>query len=250
MCKKLLVLSAVIFLINVNITYAENQKVVRPSERSLKPSYLPGVVIACQMLQWFRTIRCLQSTPPGPVIELSNNVENLSPDIRDKMSWAHLVFTVQNNIGESRSGFVRIEGRTLEESNVPPFENILFVTTPIESFGNRVLVFVGSESPEDTTIFSVDETLNVELLFESNRKKTIRNIEQIKSIKGIFSIYGIEVVKPGYFLLQERAHVSGDKIFSPYKNRVFVVDVTRGAFEMTLDLSSEQEALIEPSVWP
>ncbi len=136
---------------------------------------LPSIVIAYSLLcSRYETFRPLEANPQNVLIKLGGNIDKLKGGVSTGLGFVHRVFTVQNNIKDHVSGYIRIKNKTLKESGVPD-ESLLFVTTPIESFGNKILVIMGSVSPERTTIFSVDNKLNVELLYDTFDKNNIKN---------------------------------------------------------------------------
>ncbi len=198
------------------------------------PMIVIGYNLFCERYGFFKS---LESNSHNPLIRLDKNVEKLSAGVQRGLAFTHMVFTVQNDIIGQQSGFLRVNNKTLEESGVP-FKNILFVTTPIKSFGNRVLAILSAVSPEYTTIFAVDNELNVELLYDDMKKRDITNLRGMRVPISMGSIYGIRVVKPGYLLLQERMVPGGygfAQFLSPYENRSFIVDITNGDFRMELE---------------
>jgi hypothetical protein len=195
---------------------------------------LPMIVIACDLLcSRHESFKCLEGSPKNPVIKLITNIDALGIGISTVMGFTHLAFTTENNIEGHMSGFIRVNNKTLEESSVP-FTNILFVTTPIKSYNNHILVILSSVSPNRTTVFSVDNKLDVNLLYDSFEKNEIKNVMDIKGTRTIGSIYGIRVLKPGSFLLQERMEPGALGFASQYKNRNFRIDATKGSFQITL----------------
>jgi hypothetical protein len=195
---------------------------------------LPMIVIAYNMLcSRYESFKCLESSPKNPLIKMKTNIDAFESGISTVMAFTHLAFTTENNIEGHMSGFIRVNNKTLEESCVP-FTNILFVTTPIKSYNNHILVILSSVSPDRTTVFSVGKRLDVNLLYDSFMKNEIKNAMDIKGTRTIGSIYGIRVLKPGSFLLQERMEPGALGFAPPYKNRIFRIDVTKGSFEITL----------------
>ena len=228
-----LILSMILFLSNV--LYASESSSKPATGEALKEEYLseelPSVVISYALFcARYDSFKSLGSNPHNVLIKLGKNIDALSSGISTALAFAHRAFIVQNNLKDQVSGFVLVDKKTLEESNVP-FESLLFVTMPIESFGNRILVILSSVSPEQTTIFAVDRNLNVELLYDSIHKNKITNI---KNSTMLGSVYGVHVVRPGYFLLEERIEPGGRGLLSPTENRTFTLDVTKSAFEISM----------------
>jgi hypothetical protein len=217
-----------------NVLYASEASPKPATGEALKEEYLseelPSVVISYGLFcARYDSFKSLGSNPQNVLIKLGKNIDALPGGISTTLAFAHRSFIVQNNLKDQFSGFVRVDKKTLEASNVP-FESLLFVTTPLESFGNRVLVILSSVSPEQTTIFSVDKNLNVELLYDSINKNKISNV---KNSTTLGSVYGVRVIRPGYFLLDERMEPGGRGLIPPTENRTFAVDVTKGAFEIS-----------------
>ncbi len=228
---------------NLNNLYASNEALVKSlSLKTPREEYsieeLPIIVIAYSLFcARYDEFKSLESNSQNPLVKLKKNIDALPGGISTGLCFTHRAFIVQNR-EDHLSGFVRIKNKTLEESKVP-FENILFVTTPIESLGNRVLLILSSVSPERTTIAAIDNKLNVELLYDSFEKNVIKNMEYIKGSRDIGSIYSIRVKKPGIFLLEERMERGGRKFVSPYKNRTFIMDVSKGVFEISMKFAGK-----------
>jgi hypothetical protein len=71
------------------------------------------------------------------------------------------------------------------------------------SFDNKVLVVFSSVAPQQTTIFSVDENLKVDLIYDSIKKHTFRDADSGEQ-EPMASIYQIRNLRNGTFLLKER----------------------------------------------
>ncbi len=224
-----------------NVLYASESSLKPATGGALKEEYsseeLPSIVVSYGLFcARYDSFKLLESNPHNVLIKLGKNIDTLPGGISTGLAFAHRAFIVQNNINNQISGFVRDDKKSLEASNVP-FESLLFITTPIESFGNRVLVILSSVSPEQTTIFAVDKKINVELLYDSINKNKITNI---KNSTTLGSIYGVHVIRPGYFLLEERMEPGGRGLLSPTENRTFVVDVTKGIFELSMKVRTNR----------
>lgn len=194
---------------------------------------LPSIVVAYSLYcARYTSFKLLEADPQNVLVMLKKKIDALPGGISTGLGFAHMAFIVQNNISDHLSGFIRLNNRPIDQSKFP-FESILFVTTPVESFGNRVLVVLSSVSPERTTIFSVDNRINIELLYDSFNKNLF---DQKKTTIG--SIYAVRVTKPGRYLLEERMDPGGRAFFSTYENRSFVMDVTKGTFEISLEVRS------------
>ncbi len=206
-------------------SFADQEAPDQPTPQFIDSSELPATVIAlANVYRWFGDADHLQPIPnregPIPLKILAKNLEKLpSPgkfplDIPTRMCFSQLAFVVQNGIEGHRSGFHF------------PHESILFVTTPIETFGNRVLMILSDVSPERTSVVAINNELSVELLFDSFEKGEIENAKSTT----VGSIYGIEVQRAGYLTLHERPGRIGG-----YDNkRVFIIDVTEGRFKLTV----------------
>lgn len=208
---------------------------------ALKEEYLseelPSVVISYSLFcARYDSFKSLESNPQNVLMKLRKNIDTLPGGISTALAFTHRAFIVQSDLKDQVSGFVRVDKKTLEESKVP-FESILFVTTPIDSFDNRVLVILSSVSPEQTAIFSVDKKANVELLYDSINKNKISNI---KNSTTLGSVYRVRVIRPGYFLLEERMEPGGRGLLAPSENRTFAVDVTKSVFEISMKARADK----------
>lgn len=220
----------VLFFETPNLLAASKDIAVKVSDISNEE--LPSVVIAYSLFcARYDEFKSLESNTQNALIKLRKNIDALPGGISTGLVFAHRAFILQNLEGRSE-GFVRMKNKTLEESNIP-FESILFVTTPIESFGNRVLLILSAVSPETTEIIAIDSKLRSELLYSSFNKNDIKNIKEVKGTPQVGSIFCIKVIKPGVFELQERLEPGGRGFASPYESRTFIVDVTTGKFEFS-----------------
>ena len=128
---------------------------------------------------------------------LNKKLEQLNTDIPARLVFVKYVFISQANIPGHTSGFPVQKEERINKSSIP-FETILFVTTPVESLGNKILVILSSVSPEQTRIFTIDTEYNVELLFDSFKKNPFKNTT-------IGSIHSMRVEKADEFVLEERS---------------------------------------------
>ena len=83
----------------------------------------------------YDAFKLLESNPANPLIKLDRNINMLPGGISTGLAFPHRTFIVQNNIKGNVYGFGKIKGKPSAIS----MENILFVTTPIESFRGRIL---------------------------------------------------------------------------------------------------------------
>ena len=193
---------------------------------------LPTLVISFNLFaERYQDFKSLESNPRNPLILLWKNLEALPGGIPTGLAFVHRAFIVQNEFAGSTSGLVRQPEERPEGSSIP-YESLLFVTTPIASLENQVLAIVSEVSPERTLIFSIDRHLNTALHYDSFEKNEIKNKMRIKGAEVIGSIYQIHVKKPGYYILEERTRPGERGLKRPAKNRTFVVDVTKGKFEL------------------
>ena len=116
-------------------------------------------------------------------------------------------FIVRNNPRNAIYGFEK-----LASPKEVPLEKFLFVTEPISSFGNRVIVITSSVSPERTSFFAVGSDLSIERLFPTFDPP-------------LGSIYGVKVVRPGKYLLYERWY-PGDRS-SKFTGRTSILDLRK-----------------------
>lgn len=116
-----------------------------------------------------------------------------------------------------------------EEIVPQPRAGFVFVTTPIIETGGTVFLIVSSVSPEQTLILSFEEGAPARMIFRSPRKSPGKNKFCTTEIKSnsfygyIRSIYYMEVVEPGVFMLRESGngpeHEGENKITLNLRNR-------------------------------
>jgi hypothetical protein len=191
----------------VNVGYSIND---------YSPSELPDAIIAYSFycshyLNEFKGIKLNANTT---FMKLQKNLDGLKCDISTNLAFTHRSFIVQDETGYY-AGYKRIDDMTIEESKIP-YENILFITTPIEELRNRILVILSSIRPERVTIISVDSEMNTNLIYDSFNKS-----DDI----GISSLYGIKVISVNSFLLEGRISPKYLSFYQPLKNRSYVLKI-------------------------
>jgi len=192
-----------------NLCYAENIKF------SYSSSELPDIVIAyshfcSHYIDEFKAVK-LESSSSFSL--LGRNLDQLECDISTRLAFTHRSFIIQN-IKDYYAGYKKIEKKPIEVSKIP-YEDILFVTTPIEDIDNRILMLLSSIRPERVTILAIDNELNTMLLYDSFNKK--RNA-------GIKTIYQIKANYPGIFLLEGGTRPPLQSFYYPLTYILKVID--------------------------
>jgi hypothetical protein len=190
------------------------------SETKYSAEELPSIIIAYNLYAaHYNEFKCLwkKGEDSNFIVKLYAVLEQMDCAINDRMSFTHLAFISQGNTSGHFSGQVVSKDKCMNEDKQDV--STLFVTTPIATFGNKVLVILSSISPERTTIISVDDMLNADLLYDTIRKH----------LKGapICSISSANVISPGIIKLEERG--SG-RCIPKGSSRSIVLDVASGAF--------------------
>jgi hypothetical protein len=153
---------------------------------------------------------------------LEASLEKLDCDLARRSSFVRFAFTIQGDTPGQEAGFRRFEGKTLEESHVP-FDGVLYVTSPLQAIGGKIVVIMSSVSPERTTAFTIDEQLGVNLLYDSYKAVSSGTVIPMGSV------YRVRVQNPGLFMLDERMILGGRGHFSATDNRRFLLDVMKGS---------------------
>lgn len=151
------------------------------------------------------------------LIKLNSNIDALGLGISTRLAFIETSFIVENTKGHY-SGFKVCDSNKLEAAKIP-FEELLFVTTPLESFNDQILVIISSISPERTTIMSLDQKLDVDVIYDTF------NSDNAVSISSIFNV---EVIEPDKFLLRGRVK---EKFISYYgrNNRMYILEINAKA---------------------
>jgi len=210
-----------------------------PMNRSVfkySPGDLPSLLIAYNFaVAQYEDFKCLwdlkekeEYSHPFPLLEAK--FKKISPSINISFAFTHTAFVVQNYVKGQFMGFGSQKNKEGRGRTIP-FENVLFVTTPIESFGNRCLVFLSSVSPEGTYVLAVDKELGVELLY-STFDDNINRIWENQGYTIMCSIYSVQVMEPGVFMLSEKEN-NRCTIFR--EKRRFQVNITSGKFKISLE---------------
>ena len=90
---------------------------------------------------------------------LEKNFEKLSCDINTRLSFSHVSFVVQDVFGSKYGDETR--------NNFNNQKSVMFVSVPLNKIGNKVLVVLSSTAPNRSTVMTVDNNLDVNLLYDS-----------------------------------------------------------------------------------
>ena len=199
------------------------------------PSDLPNLIVAYNLaITHYEDFKCIwklsgkdQYSHPFPMLKSKFN--KISPKINISFGFTHTAFIVQNQMKGQLLGLSFVKEKDNKGLTIP-FENILFVTTPIESFGNRCLIFLSSVSPECTYILAIDKEFGVELLY-STFDDNLNRIWEKQGYTIMCSIYSIQVIEPGVFILSEREN---NKCTINKEERRFQINVADGKFKILL----------------
>jgi len=198
-----------LFLGYFNLCYAENIKF------GFSSSELPDIVIAYSHFcsHYIDEFKAVKLDSDSSFSRLERNLDQLECDIPTRLAFTHRSFIVQNE-KDYYAGYKRIGRKSIEVSKIP-YEDIVFVTTPIEDLDNRILMFLSSIRPERVTIVAIDNELNTKLLYDSFNKR--RNA-------GIRTIYQIKVNSPGNFLLEGGIRPPLQTFYYPFTYILKVID--------------------------
>ncbi len=216
------VIISILFVCSFSATPSAKEIAIEsPFSANELPSLIISYGVICSRFNEFEEII---NIPTNVFHRLDNNIKKISPGICTGLGFAHSTYIVQSDIPNQQYGYLipSDESSTIETI---PFENILFVTTPIKEMNNKVLVILSEVSPDRTAIFSIDNTLNVELLYDSFDKNIFKTT--------IGSIFNIRIEQSGIFLLRERIVPGGKGFFEPYK-RTLIINASSGTFELRL----------------
>lgn len=210
-------------------THKDSHNVTGQNEQYM-PEELPEIVVAYNLYcgNYFQ-FKPLESNPQNPLIRLDKNMDAFPGGTSNVLVDIDQAFIVQNNVKDQNYGLSTTEFQAMWNSRIN-FSSALFVTTPIPTFGKRVLVIVGSLGPDRTTIFSVDSDLNVRLLYDTDARPYYKGV---KKNGGLGWTYGIKVLEPGYYLIRERFMPGGHGFGAAYVLRTFVIDVRKGKFSLS-----------------
>jgi hypothetical protein len=161
-----------------------------PKGHEILPAIITTYGLFCSH---YNDFKCIETENNNFITKLDKNINSLSGSISTRFAFVTRNFIVQND-KDYFTGFVRGKKNNKGLYEIP-WESLLFVTEPIASLENRILVILSSVSPAQTTIFSVDSSLKTELLFDS-----------FKNVKGveIGAIYYIRVLDKNKFLMEAR----------------------------------------------
>ncbi len=188
----------------------------------ISPEGLPSITIGYSVYATYAIefeSRWKNGEKPPIIEKLQSEFDKLDCHIDTRMAFTHIAFVVQSNISDHLSGFIDKNWEKNMQKEVP-LENILFVTTPVKPMDKKIFVIHSSVSPERTTILWVDCSLNVKLLYDSD-KLTTNNI-------ALCSITSVRVKEPGVYIIKERS----GKCVPKEEMRTFIVDLRSATFSL------------------
>ncbi len=205
---KIIVLIIALFCINVP-AFASNLR----SDMLLDE--LPSVIIAYSLFSsYYQDFKSLWSSNEKPwfLDKLQAALSELNCDIDLRLAFTHESYIVRSNTIRT---FLSVDSIKSE------LKSVLFVTTPIKSYDNKILVILSSVSPERTTIIAIDNELGAELLYDSFNLL----VENVK----MCSIHSIRIEESDSFILEEKSVSS-----CPMTNtrRSFSITFPNGTFKL------------------
>lgn len=217
-------LGRLLVFIGIVIAFSTGKLLAGESDLPISPSELPAAVVSCSfVLSNFLQPGCiLGADAANPIKKLIDGFERIPCDINNRLAFTHYDFIVQGDVVGNYSGFLPT-GADGSKQGIVPIEDILFVTTSLDSFSKKNIVIISSLGPGRITIISIDRQLRMELLYDSFKKRPPNNIL-------LCSVYGIKVIAPGKMKLLERSGRCGGWDVK----RQFLLDVSGGTFKMTL----------------
>jgi len=211
------------FLLTIILIFSVCQSFANDEDFKISPRELPSLIIAYNFCTayypYFKGLWESTDQQPFMIKKLSAEFTRFKTlGIERRLLFTHRAFIVQNDISNHISGFPSTE--IPPKDLIVPFESIIFVTTPIASINDKVLVILSSVSPERTTIMAIDSYLNIAVLYDSyaaDNKITI------------CSIYSVRVLKAGVFVIAER---SNNRCSLKEEKRSFILDLSSGVLKL------------------
>jgi hypothetical protein len=118
---------------------------------------------------------------------LESSLENLGVDLPRKLAFVRQAFVVQ-----PREVASKITGHKGISS--------LYITEAIPNLGGRIVAILSSSSPEDTSIFTIDDRLNANLVYDSINANRFANDKHCDPLGQITSV---RVSREGLISLEE-----------------------------------------------
>jgi len=110
-------------------------------------------------------------------------------------------------------------------------EALLFVSSELNHDNKESLVFISSVSPARFTVFSIDKSYNIKILYDTFQKNILRNTS-------IGSIENIEVVKKGVFIASERDDILNNRLW-PEPRKILI---TRDKDAFNIEIVGDEKA--------
>jgi hypothetical protein len=157
---------------------------------------------------------------------LNDALNSLDCDVPIRLGFPHRVFVVPSLPVGQWIGFVRT-------ADTPPDEGTLFVTEPLRTKPERVLVVLSSVSPERTTVFWVERSVQgyaSGLVYDSFKKGKISN----ENHTAMGAVTAVSAGEGEEILLKEWAEPGSRPRQMGSVGRVFRVDAAR--HEITLEI--------------
>jgi hypothetical protein len=158
------------------------------------------------------------------------NKKKVSLDLATLIAFCAEAFYLNDNVKNKPVGYLPKKS-TVDEKPSTPMEALLFVSSELNHDNKESLVFISSVSPARFTVFSIDKSYNIKILYDTFQKNILRNTS-------IGSIENIEVVKKGVFIASERDDILNNRLW-PEPRKILI---TRDKDAFNIEIVGDEKA--------
>jgi hypothetical protein len=106
-----------------------------------------------------------------------------------------------------------------------PMESLIFVSSELNHVNGEILVFLSAVSPARLTVFSIDKSFHISILYDSFDKNTFKDTT-------IGSVENITVIKKGVYRASERKDVLNERLWPT--PRQIIISKDKDKFKMEI----------------
>ncbi len=145
-------------------------------------------------------------------------------DLATRIAFCKEAFFLNDNEKNKPIGYLPIKS-TEDVKPSTAMETLLFVSNELNHDNGEILVFISSVSPARLTVFSIDRSLHINILYDTFQKNILRHTS-------IGSIENIAVINKGVFEASERNDILNERLW-PTPRKILI---TRDKDEFKIEI--------------
>jgi hypothetical protein len=150
-------------------------------------------------------------------------------DLATRIAFCKEAFFLNENDKDKPIGYLP---RSASAKPSTPMESLIFVTSELNPGKGDVLVFISAVSPARFTVFSIDNSYHINILYDSFQKNILKDTT-------IGSVENITTIKKGVFRASERNDILNERLWPT--PRQILISINKDEFKMEIIGGSNSE---------